>query len=291
MTEPVPTHAEPDPVDPVDPERTPDPGPVVTTRPLRERRGLLAALAAGIALAIVAAFLLVQQLRPEPGPTLTGPALEAGHFATPPTIDGEAAEWVGRPVYTTPSVIVPQTKGAKPTVTSAWRLGWDADNYYVLAEVRDPVITQTNAAKLSQLFNGDGVSFELGTELRPAAGAALPPGDVHVLFGPTQTGSVLRAMNLAREGTFEAGEDLTAGSAAVRFVPGGYVLEIALPWSAVHFDSIEEGTVLATNLVVSDALASGDKKGKLKTMQTNNPGRRTNAAPFRNAWGTVTLVG
>ncbi len=77
----------------------------------------------------------------------------------------------------------------------------------------------------------------------------------------------------------------------MRVVPGGYVLEIALPWAEIGIDEVEEGSVLATNLVVSDAFSSGDRRGRLRTMQTNNPGRLVNNAEFRNAWGTVDLVG
>jgi hypothetical protein len=297
-TEPVPFAAErvdPEPVGPEPVGREPEPArrPEQHEAPRRSRRWLYTGLAAGVALAIVAAFLLVQRLQPEPDPTLTGPSLQAASFRTPPRIDGDASEWGGRTAYTTPVVIVPTTKGARPTVSSSWRLGWDADNYYALVAVRDPTITQTNAGRLSQLFNGDGVSFELGTELRPdPAATELPGDDVHVMFGVTPDGRVLRGMNVARGGTFEPGEDLTGGSAAVRIQPGvGYVVELALPWSAVGLDGVGEGTVLATNLVVSDAFSSGDKRGRLKTMQTNNAGRQTNAVTFRPAWGTVQLVG
>jgi hypothetical protein len=279
--------------EPVVSEPRPAPRPEQQQAPPRNRRWLYTGLAAGVALAIVAAFLLVQRLRPEPDPTLTGPALQAAFFQTPPTIDGDASEWAGRTAFTTPVVIVPTTKGARPTVSSSWRLGWDADNYYALVVVRDPVITQTNAGRLSQLFNGDGISFELGTELRPDPSATdLPADDVHVMFGVTPDGKVLRGMNVARGGTFEPGEDLTGGSAAVRIQPGvGYVIELALPWSAVGIGGVDKGALLATNLVVSDAFSTGDKRGRLKTMETNNPGRQTNAVKFRSAWGTVELVG
>ncbi|MFQ6171340.1 CHAT domain-containing protein [Oryzobacter sp. R7] len=227
---------------------------------------------------------------PTPTPTpkdRTGPALTAVRFATPPRIDGSADDWDGAKVVDVRTRIA----GSKAVAGfgARVRLGWDAENYYVVAEVSDAQVTQTHAAKPSQLFNGDSIGFEIGSDVVTTKQAALFPDDSHVLVGPTEEGGILAARNVARGSAYEAGGVLQ-GIFGLAFVDGGYVLEAAIPWTELGLPSPDPGTTLATNLTVSDAVASGDSRGKLAAMLSNNPARKNNGAPFRHLYGTVTLT-
>lgn len=227
---------------------------------------------------------------PTPTPTATSrarPALTAVRFATPPRIDGAADDWgaaTSVPVRT-------RVAGDRAVAGFGARISvaWDADHYYVLAEVSDSRITQTHGDEPSRLFNGDGIGFEIGSEVVTSKQAALFPDDSHVLIGPTEEGGILAARNVARGAAYEAGGSLQ-GLYALVLGDGGYVLEAAIPWSELGLPSPTAGTVLATNLTASDAVASGDSRGRLAAMVSNNPARKNNGAPFRHQYGTVTLA-
>ena len=225
---------------------------------------------------------------PPPRAAVPGPTVGAEALASPVTVDGLDGDWAaGAPRYDTRTVIVPA--GSRPTATSSWRIGWDREALHLFVEVVDAEITQTHAAELSQLFKGDSVSFEIGRFVDPAPTGALPPGDLHVLFGPTPDGRVLRTANIARRADFVAGPAFTAGEAAVVVTSDGYDLEASIPWSALGLPEPAAGDRFAMNLVLADAVREGDKVGQLHRMSTNNPGRTTNSVSRRFAWGVLEI--
>ncbi|MEO7059854.1 MAG: CHAT domain-containing protein [Lapillicoccus sp.] len=220
------------------------------------------------------------------GEVRSGTDVVAFETASPPVIDGNAAEWVSTAAFTSDKVIAP--KGATASVSAKWALKWDQQALYVFVVVKDPVVTQTHEAQPSQLFNGDSIGFEFGPPGITRTDV-LQPTDVHVLIGPTQTGAVVGAINVAKGAVFTAGPKLDGANGAVGSIPGGYTIEAAIPWSLLHLSGVTVGQTFGMNLNVSDAVADGTARGSLRDMVSNNPKRTTNNASTRAAWGRLTL--
>ena len=250
---------------------------------------------AGIVTLLVASFValglygLSLQNNGGDGQLRSGTALEAAFTSTPPTIDGNAADWAGTPAYSSDVVVAPA--GATASTRGRWSLRWDDQHLYVLVLVTDPTITQTHEVQPSQLFAGDSVSFEFGPPDATST-SALQPTDLHVLMGPTEDGRILGAINVARGAVFANGPTLAgADGGAVGTLDGGYVIEAAIPWNMLQVSSVAAGQAFGMNLNVSDAVASGSGRGSLRDMVSNNPQRTTNNAVTRADWGRLVLTG
>lgn len=218
----------------------------------------------------------------------TGTALEAAHTSTRPTIDGSSSDWAGVPAYSSDVVVAPA--GATGTVWGRWSLQWDEQALYLLVLVTDPAITQTHAAQPSQLFQGDGVSFEFGPP-DVTTTSTLQSTDLHVLMGPTEDGGAVGGINVARGAVFAAGSAIDGAAGAVGALDGGYAIEAAIPWKLLRVTSVAVGQAFAMNLNVSDAVADGPARGSLRDMVSNNVKRTSNNAVTRADWGRLVLTG
>lgn len=219
----------------------------------------------------------------DPGSTVTAAAL-----AVPPVTDGLGGDWAGVPTFQTVAPVHNTRK--QPGVTATWALGWDAISYYVYVEVKDPAITQTHAGELWNLWAGDSVSFELGVAGDRVRTGTLDEHDVHVLLGPTEDGAALSHVNVSNGKVVVAGHT-PRGQVAAQLHGWGYAIEAAIPWSELSVTAPRAGTVLSTNLNVSDAVDTGARRGSLASMWSNNPERTSNDARFRSVWGELRLTG
>lgn len=219
----------------------------------------------------------------EPGSSVTAAAL-----AAPPVTDGLGDDWAGVPTFQTVAAVANTRK--QPGVTSTWALGWDASSYYLYVEVKDPTLTQTHAGQLSQLWAGDGVSFEFGVAGDRVEAGTLHEHDVHVMLGPTEDGAALSHVNVARGKVIAAGHT-PRGQVAAQVHDWGYAIEAAIPWAELSVTDPEAGTLLSTNLNVSDALDTGARRGSLASMWSTNPERTNNDARSRSVWGELRLTG
>ena len=212
----------------------------------------------------------------------------AARMTTPPTIDGAPTEWLNHPAYASTQVVAPE--GAPGTVEGRWMLGWDTQNLYAYVVVKDAQLTQTHEKDPSQLYKGDSVSFELGVWDPDGPTSTLRPNDVHVLLGPKPDNSVIGTMNVAGGAVFVPGPDVEGRQVVAQVINGGYVVEAAMPWSALRVSGAPAGLKLAMNLNVSDAVPSGSRRGELADMVSNNGNRHGNDADQRHTWGSLKLT-
>lgn len=221
--------------------------------------------------------------------TLTGPAMSAVHLTTPPTLDGNPNDWpTSAPASTSDRLVA----GAAATVKGIWALGWTDDDLYVFVDVTDSQLTQTHAGDTTQLFKGDGVSFEFGTPLPTNRNASLEHGDAHVMLGPNANPTLIGGINLPKGSVFAGGRKNIAGLKGVAVATDhGYRIEAAIPWTTLGFSPVTAGAEIGMNLNVSDAVPSGSGMGELLDMVSNNPARSGNDAKTRSQWGTLTLLG
>jgi len=246
----------------------------------------LLAIVVGIG-AGVWAFLGPGREKPGPPTTHAQTDVHASRFSTPPDIDAQFGEWAQVPLtHSDHRVRATNTD----VVDGEWRLGWDDDNLYLAVIVTDSVITQTHESAPTKIWNGDSVSMEFGPYVDPH-GDRLPlqPGDVHLMIGPTaDVSGTIDAINRPGGSVFGDGSEVDLNTAVAK-TEGGYAIEAAVPWSDLNVSVPHSGSKFAANLNVSDAFASGARRGTLDIFVTNNEQRRGNSAEFRNIWGTITL--
>jgi hypothetical protein len=275
----------------------------VNPPPQKRRWGLIIAIIAAVVVLVLGALAWYGSRLPdqvdtntggggEQGSTLTGPRISAVRLSTGLTINGDASDWPDNtPTFDSNALVF----GNEPGLTGHWGLAYDDTNFYLIVAVTDPTIVQTHGNDTSQLFKGDGVSFEFGTSVPKNADKILETGDKHVLLGPAAGGgggAVISGINVPNGAAFTRGTNTIQGlKAAVTKSSDGYLLEAAIPWSTLGVDSVSGGEEFGMNLNVSDAVSSGAKAGELNAMVSNNPERKGNDAPFRSIWGTLTLLG
>jgi CHAT domain-containing protein len=223
--------------------------------------------------------------------TLTGPKISATHLSTGLTIDADPTDWPNDiPTFDSNVLIAGNDTG----LLGHWALAWDDKALYAMVAVTDKTALQTHASDTSQLFKGDGVSFEFGTAVPKNDNASLEAGDKHVMFGPAnfKDNSVIGGINVPDGAVFTRGTNTIQGlKAATVKTDDGYLIEAAIPWSTLGVDAISGGAEFGMNLNVSDSIASGAKAGELSSFVSNNPGRKGNDAQFRSVWGTLQLEG
>ena len=234
---------------------------------------------------------------PQPATTRSAePAVtfDAVRMPNAPAIDGQGGEWEGIPTLSSDNRVAVRAEGTPP-VSSTWRLGWDDSSLYLFVTVDDQVITQTHVGNPAKLWNGDGVSFEFGPYTSTVSMKKLNADDIQVLIGPREDDTEpVVGRNVASGSQIVPGSDVDGIEAAVVVAQdqSGYAVEARVPWSALNvLQQPTAGTQFVMNLNVSDAIASGAKRGNLAVMYSNNPARDNANAANRYLWGQLTLVG
>lgn len=223
--------------------------------------------------------------------TLTGPKITATKLTTGLTIDGDISDWPSDAKAFDSNAIV---FGDKPDFKASWALAWDADALYLVADVTDSTLLQVHQQDTSQLWKGDGVSFELGTPVPQNDNKRLENGDRHVMLAPATftDAKVLGAINVVSGATFVRGANSIQGAAAAAVATEhGYRIEAQIPWSTLGVSGAGGGSEIGMNLNASDTVQSGPRRGELGAMVSNNPARHNNDASLRSQWGTLTLEG
>ncbi|MEO6997955.1 MAG: CHAT domain-containing protein [Terracoccus sp.] len=195
-----------------------------------------------------------------------------GCATTEPTIDGHFDDWAGVGAGISIEKVVSGARPAQP-FRATWQGQWSSDALFVHVRVTDASLRSVDAGRPDQWWSGDGVSFEFGPDNRGLSSTARPRTgqDVHLMVGLTASGAEAAA-NPAAGKTFPSGGRRTDVTAARAVTPTGYELEARIPWSAIGLtEAPERGTVVATNLNVSDASPTGG--GGLRTMISSNPKR------------------
>lgn len=169
-------------------------------------------------------------------------------------VDGDPADWGsgGRRF----EVRRPASPGEAPAVASV-RLAWDREALWALFEVADPTpAPPPPAARGPELFQWDSVEIYL--DGRGDRAARMGSDDFQVILSPDGRYAVLQGDPLLLElETLEVPKRerpaLTL-QAAGRPVPGGYVVECAIPFAALGV-SASSGSVFAFDLALNDWLS------------------------------------
>ncbi len=220
-------------------------------------------------------------------PELPPPASDivAPRAAAAPAINGDAADWAGLPVYSSPHLVFSADSwDGSDDLAASWQVSWDDANLYLLVNVADDVHVQTQSG--NQAFRGDSVELQIDADrlgdysptistddyqlsLSPGDFAGLPPGAFR--FQGTSAGEMLDA----------TAPHIIAVSASPN--GAGYILEAAIPWRDLGL-SPTAGLVIGLAVNVND----NDRPGAAvqEVMKSNAPNRRFGDP---TTWGTLTL--
>lgn len=233
---------------------------------------------------------------PTGGKTGAPPPLPAATFVAArgtATIDGAVGEWGAAKAYAASAkVYADATYPAGTAVSATFRLMWDDDALYVLADVADPTLTPADQADPIKRFQGDSVSFELGSDPRALdkASGGLRQSDGHYILGllsaPGETKAVVNRPIADVSKGFSVGAIEPGTSAWVAQIAGGYRVEARIPWSVTRMtDAMSAGRVLGFNLDISDRIPGTAKYA----MFSSNAERVISKQNLPGNWQTIQL--
>ena len=208
-------------------------------------------------------------------PTVPDGAVTLGCATTAPTIDGAFADWAGVPEGRLGTQVFPgQPRPGPDDLQATWQGQWDSRFLYLHLSVDDAARRTVDAGKPTQFWQGDGVSFEFGPDVSTLPPTTKPRSgkDFHVMVGVTPLGG-LASFNMANAGAIRAGGALTDVVLSRTDRPGGYEVEMAVPWTDVGLTTPPaRGSLWGMNVNVSDAVSS-TTTWRLARMLSTNPVR------------------
>jgi hypothetical protein len=203
-------------------------------------------------------------------------SVTASRVAAPLTIDGQSGDWPGMPAEPVGSDRLVEGKAAG-NFSASFRLGWDDQHLYVLADVNDET-PMKNTRSGADLWAGDGIELFLGSEGLEKAG--------QLLFTDRQ---ILISANQEGDGKVYFVNAPEQYSCRVAVVPkggnAGYVLEAAIPWTALAVARPEPNREFAFDLAADDSLDGTRRDKQLMWNGTNKN------SSDRSHWGRFRLIG
>jgi hypothetical protein len=231
-------------------------------------------------------------------PTVTLP----GDFATPPQpppasdvvaprattqiiVDGNAAEWAGIPVYSSPHIVFTgDAWDGSDDLAASWQMAWDDQTLYLIANVADDVHAQNQLG--NQTFRGDSIELQVDADRAGDYGPTLSPDDFQLALSPGDFNNV-PASAFRFQGTASGSmlDATTPHGIVVAAIPSGagYVLEAAIPWRDLNITP-SAGLVIGLAVNVNDNDRPGTAAQEL--MKSSVPNRRFGDP---TTWGTLTL--
>ncbi|CUS05144.2 conserved protein of unknown function [Candidatus Promineifilum breve] len=209
----------------------------------------------------------------------------APRAAAPPTIDGNAAEWAGLPVYSSPHVVFTgDTWDGSDDLAASWQVSWDDTYLYLIANVADDIHAQTQTGNLA--FRGDSIELQIDADRAGDYGPTLSLDDFQISLSPGDFGAIApSAFRFQGTASGEMRDATTPHTIAVTATPTGtgYVLEAAIPWRDLGITPAP-GLVIGLAVNVNDNDRPGTAAQEM--MKSSAPNRRF-ADP--TTWGTLTL--
>ncbi len=177
--------------------------------------------------------------------TWTGPLrrdnggdIHANHANRAPTIDGSLADWTGANTWIAANELA-DAKVSRPTdpadLSAGFVFGYDATNFYLGATITDNVHVQNSLTRGLALWQGDDIELWFDTDL--AGDFTLDPGngdDVQLGLSPGDFAKLGPEAVQFRPEAVPGSPPGVRVAALPRPGSGGYTLEAAIPWAALH---------------------------------------------------------
>jgi hypothetical protein len=219
---------------------------------------------------------------PQPPPAAD---VVAPRLAAPPTIDGDAADWIGPPTYSSPYVVFTGDEwDGSDDLAAAWQVGWDDANLYLIVHVADEVHVQTQTGNTT--FRGDSIELQIDADRAGDYGPAVSPDDFQINLSPGDfAGIAPSAFRFQGTRGGEMRDATTPHGIMVAATPDGtgYVIEAAIPWSDLNL-APSPGLVIGLAVNVNENDSPGTAAQEM--MKSNAPNRRFGDP---TTWGTLTI--
>lgn len=190
-------------------------------------------------------------------------------------IDGQAADWPGRPGehLSKTNLVLGSDAGS---LEGDFKLSWDKDNLYLFVQVTDPT-PMLNANAGGDIWNGDGIELFIGPD-NIDEGGELAFTDRQILLSASKETGFAQC--------YIAGSPAPAKITleTVKNVGGdGYAIEAAIPWSILNMQP-EEGRSFLFDIGIDD---NSTGKGRSRQLMWNGVSRNSGD---RSKWGIARLV-
>jgi serine/threonine protein kinase len=200
----------------------------------------------------------------------------------PPALDGILDEWTGNEYAVNYVVYKPENWQGAADLSARFYIAWDHNFLYLGLDVDDDQHVQAATGK--DLYQGDDVEIQIDADLL---------GDLSQVELSDDDGQVGLAVKDLLSGQYEAyiwrppsREGPLNVSLAARPIsnPAGYVLEVALPWSALNLSPrVETPYGFCLSLADTDTPGLQEQQGMVSSAPERKWGDPT-------TWGTLILV-
>ena len=210
------------------------------------------------------------------------PAKAAAYLSTPPTIDGNWAEWTTTQ-YPVSWVVFGKDKwnGSKD-LGGAYRIGWDNTYLYLAVKITDDVYSQLETG--TNIYKGDSIELLFNTNPSTASSTqGLTESDYQIGISPGNPAPGKNPEAFLWFPTDKTGS-LTDVKIGAQAMTGGYRIEAAIPWTTF-------GVTPASGQQYGFAVSISDDDQPNTAVQE----KMISSAPKRNlvdptTWGVLSLV-
>lgn len=198
-------------------------------------------------------------------------------------VDGHLDEWPFIPAISSEHIVYenPSWDGSDDLLAN-WQLTWDATYLYLGVAVLDDTHVQIETG--DRIFRGDSVSLQIDTDREGDLSDFISPDDFQIDISPGDFESIPPSA-IQYQGTDDRGmqalnTNILVASQKVDF---GYILEAAIPWSALNMVP-GDGKLMGLALNATD---DDDPANDLQELFISNVAGRDYNNP--SSWGTLTL--
>lgn len=211
-----------------------------------------------------------------------GTPVRAIRLASPPTIDGDLAEWSSS-VYAVSQIVFGSGNWTgTPDCSGSYYIGWDDSALYLAIGVRDD--THVQLASGSKLYLGDDVEIQFDANLAADFTSTYLSSDDYQL-GLSAGDFASRAPEAYRWYPAALAGRLSGVTVRAKSTADGYVLEAQIPWSTLAITpAAGQSFGFALSLSDNDKAGSTVQQSMVSSVATRkllNP----------TTWGTLVLEG
>lgn len=212
-----------------------------------------------------------------------GPSAEITDSATPPRIDGDLSDWTIQPVITLDkkeNVVLGQNDWTGPDYCSGKiYITYDKTNLYIAADITSKT-PQFNSQDASNIYNGDALEINLGTDQTDPKRTSYAQTDVQIFISPGKNGDNAQVYSMTDKSPIPGAKVATA------LTKVGYTLEASIPLKYFYKINVGPGKSIGFDASIDDVGAVS----KVRTLQMAWS-QQDKSWQDPSQWGTLAFKG